>query len=41
MLKLVQEVKGEIVGLGFLVQLGFLDGKDKLDEQGYTCLLTL
>ncbi|MFW5735063.1 MAG: adenine phosphoribosyltransferase [Oceanidesulfovibrio sp.] len=41
MLKLVHEVKGEIVGLGFLVQLGFLEGKEKLEDQGYTCLLTL
>ncbi|QJT08053.1 adenine phosphoribosyltransferase [Oceanidesulfovibrio marinus] len=41
MLKLVQNVGGEIAGLGFLVQLGFLDGKDKLENQGYSCLLTL
>lgn len=41
MLKLVENVGGEIAGLGFLVQLGFLDGKEKLENQGYSCLLTL
>lgn len=34
MLKLVEEVDGQIVGIGFVVQLGFLDGAEKMKDNG-------
>jgi adenine phosphoribosyltransferase len=32
-IELVQRLKGEIVGLSFLVELGFLNGRERLDGQ--------
>ncbi len=41
MLEMVKKVEAELVGVGFLVELGFLDGKDKLTSVEYSTLLTL
>ncbi|WP_243546266.1 adenine phosphoribosyltransferase [Pseudodesulfovibrio tunisiensis] len=43
MLKLVKESGGDIVGVGFVIQLGFLDGPQKIKDSGleYTYLLEL
>jgi adenine phosphoribosyltransferase len=30
-IELVERLKGEVVGLGFLVELDFLKGRDRLD----------
>ena len=38
--ELVQRLKGEIVGLAFLVELGFLKGRDRLTGQTVTSLIT-
>lgn len=35
MLKLVKGAGGDIVGVGFVVQLGFLDGSEKMKEGGH------
>ncbi|WP_147821395.1 adenine phosphoribosyltransferase [Salidesulfovibrio onnuriiensis] len=35
MLKLVKGAGGDIVGIGFVVQLGFLDGPDKIKSKGH------
>ncbi len=37
---LVQRLKGEIVGLAFLVELGFLKGRDRLSGQSVTSVIT-
>jgi adenine phosphoribosyltransferase len=29
---LIKQLKGEIVGLSFLVELGFLNGRERLDD---------
>ncbi|MBU4193234.1 MAG: adenine phosphoribosyltransferase, partial [Proteobacteria bacterium] len=34
MLKLVAEAGGEIVGCGFVIQLGFLDGPKRMQDAG-------
>ena len=33
--ELVKKLGGEIVGIVYLIELGYLNGKDKLIEQGY------
>jgi adenine phosphoribosyltransferase len=38
--ELVQRLKGEIVGLAFLVELGFLKGRDRLSGQAVTSVIT-
>jgi adenine phosphoribosyltransferase len=38
--ELVQRLKGEIVGLAFLVELGFLKGRDRLAGQAVTSVIT-
>ena len=38
--ELVQRLKGEIVGLAFLVELGFLKGRDRLTGQTVTAVIT-
>jgi adenine phosphoribosyltransferase len=38
--ELVQRLKGEIVGLAFLVELGFLKGRDRLTGQTVTSVIT-
>ena len=38
--ELVQRLKGEIVGLAFLVELGFLKGRDRLAGQTVTSVIT-
>ncbi len=37
--ELVQRLQGEIVGLAFLVELGFLKGRDRLDGQAVTSVI--
>jgi adenine phosphoribosyltransferase len=32
-IQLIRQLKGEIVGLSFLVELGFLKGRERLDGQ--------
>lgn len=41
MISMVKQAGGEIVGLGFLVELGFLDGPSKLHGLPYECLLKI
>ncbi len=41
MAQLVEESGGELVGMGFVVELGFLDGGAKLNGIPYSSLLTL
>lgn len=41
MVNLVEEAGGEIAGIGFLIELGFLDGADKLKGIPHDCLLKL
>ena len=38
--ELVQRLKGEIVGLAFLVELGFLKGRDRLTGQTVSSVIT-
>ena len=38
--ELVQRLKGEVVGLAFLVELGFLKGRDRLAGQTVTSVIT-
>ena len=38
--ELVQRLKGEIVGLAFLVELGFLKGRDRLTGQTVSAVIT-
>ncbi len=38
--ELVQRLKGEIVGLAFLVELGFLKGRDRLTGRTVTSVIT-
>jgi adenine phosphoribosyltransferase len=37
---LVEQLKGEVVGLSFLVELGFLKGRDRLDGQRINSVIT-
>ena len=39
-IELVERLKGEIVGLSFLVELGFLKGRDRLDGQRINSVIT-
>jgi adenine phosphoribosyltransferase len=41
MIKLVQSAQGQIAGIGFLIELGFLKGKQRLNGLDHICLLTL
>lgn len=41
MIKLVQNAQGHIAGLGFLIELGFLKGKQKLNGLDHVCLIKL
>ncbi|OGR35340.1 MAG: adenine phosphoribosyltransferase [Desulfovibrionales bacterium GWA2_65_9] len=41
MIQLVKQGGGAIVGIGFLIELGFLDGPNKLDGIPHECLLKL
>jgi len=41
MIKLVQGAGAKIAGIGFLIELGFLDGPSKLEGIPYDCLLKL
>lgn len=41
MLQLVQNAGGVVAGIGFLIELGFLNGCDKLAGMDYACLLKL
>ena len=41
MLKLVEEAGGDIVGVGFVIQLGFLDGAEKLVHHAHSYLLEI
>jgi adenine phosphoribosyltransferase len=41
MIQLVQQGGGKIVGIGFLIELGFLDGPSKLEGIPHQCLLKL
>lgn len=41
MIQLVQNSQGVIAGIGFLIELGFLNGAQKLSGQEYACLLKL
>jgi adenine phosphoribosyltransferase len=38
--ELVKQLDGEVVGLGFLLELGFLDGGQRLGDHHYVSLLT-
>jgi adenine phosphoribosyltransferase len=33
--RLVEKLGGQVAGFGFIVELGFLDGRKQLEEQGY------
>jgi adenine phosphoribosyltransferase len=39
--ELVRKIGGDVVGVGFLIELGFLDGKAKLDSLPVETILTL
>lgn len=41
MLRLVQDLGGEVAGIGYLIELGFLDGPKKLLGHYHECLLKL
>ncbi|GAB7022994.1 adenine phosphoribosyltransferase [Salidesulfovibrio brasiliensis] len=41
MIQLVEEAKADIVGIGFVIQLGFLDGKEKLEGHDFCNLIVL
>ncbi|THB63732.1 MAG: adenine phosphoribosyltransferase [Desulfovibrio sp.] len=41
MLELVNNAGADIVGVGFVIELGFLDGADKLQGIPHECLLTI
>jgi adenine phosphoribosyltransferase len=41
MIKLVQGAGATVAGIGFLIELGFLDGSSKLEGIPYECLLKL
>jgi adenine phosphoribosyltransferase len=41
MIQLVQQGGGKIVGIGFLIELGFLNGPSKLEGIPHQCLLKL
>lgn len=38
--RLVQELGGEVVGLGFLIELGFLDGASRIADHEHASILT-
>lgn len=38
--ELVEKLGGEVVGLAFLIELGFLDGAKRIPDREYTALLT-
>ena len=39
MLKLVEKAGGNVVGIGFLIELGFLNGQNKLNGLVHECLI--
>ncbi len=41
MLQLVQHAGGDVAGIGFLIELGFLNGAEKLGGMNHVCLLKL
>lgn len=41
MIRLVEEAGGDIVGMGFVIQLGFLDGVEKIKEHQHNFLIEL
>lgn len=41
MIRLVKDAGGDIAGIGFLIELGFLDGPSKLEGIPHECLLKL
>jgi adenine phosphoribosyltransferase len=41
MIDLVQSLGGEVVGVGFIIELSFLEGKEKLDGVPIDCILTI
>lgn len=41
MIQLVEETGADIVGIGFVIQLGFLDGKEKLEGRDFCNLIVL
>ncbi len=38
-IELVERLKGEVVGLGFLVELEFLNGRERLGDRGVTSVI--
>ncbi len=39
-IKLVEELGGEVVGIAFMIELGYLDGRDRLDGYDVFSLMT-
>jgi adenine phosphoribosyltransferase len=41
MLQLVEKAKGDVAGMGFLIELGFLKGWEKFNSHSYECIIRL
>jgi len=39
MVNLIQKAGGEVIGVGFLIELGFLNGRDKIKDHEHDCLI--
>lgn len=39
MVKLIQNAGAEVVGIGFLIELGFLNGRERIKDLGHDCLI--